>query len=81
MDIKTETSRGERIESIEDQFLRALDGEREGVAENAQGTADRTSQALGRLVNLLAERGQLNAADVLTISGAYSSIEPELINE
>lgn len=77
MKIKTENWRGERIQDIEDHFSQALYGTSEGVAEIAGATAVNSCEALGRLVDLLAQRGLLNAADVLHISGAYSSSKPE----
>lgn len=57
--------------SVENYVSASLeDRESDGATERAQGTASETADALGRLVQLLASRGQLTAAEVAHIAGA-----------
>jgi hypothetical protein len=63
-------------ETIEQHFERLLEGQNDGIAENARDIADNTKQSLGRLVRLLAEKQILDADDVLIISDGYSTELP-----
>lgn len=81
MKIKIKDWMGVREETIQRHIEAVLDGGRDGVSENAQATAAKTSAALGRLVNLLAEKRILDASEVLHVSGGYSSETPELKKE
>ena len=52
---------------------------REGVAEAADEKAGNCATALGRLVNILASKGILNAEEVLNVAGISYTGEPELL--
>ncbi len=52
----------------------AMSSDCRGVTGRAAGTAVNTAFALGRLVELLAEKGLLDAADISTIAGLDSTL-------
>lgn len=71
-------------EEIVSFFSRLLDGSdyEVGHLECAQRTATNNSEAIGRLVQLLAEKGVLSAAEVVSIAASLSSYEqPAFTNE
>jgi len=63
-----------------DFFEALLGGDREGQVETAQATATAALEALGRLCEILTEKGLLNKDDIVRIVGReWESGEYEII--
>lgn len=60
-------------QTVGDYVTDSLEEHGGGVAENAHDTARNTAKALGRLIELLAERHALTADEVVKIAGRYHS--------
>lgn len=74
--IKHSTWRGEKTSTIADFVTSGLDGrDYDGALERAGATADNTAEALGRLVEILAEKGIVSASEVVIIAGNYEEAE------
>lgn len=57
------------------------DNNSSGVAETAQGTAENTAKALGRLIDLLASKGLLSGEEIGLIVGNYMAEAPFTLRE
>lgn len=74
--IKHSTWRGENTSSIEDFVASELNSrDYDGALERAGATADNATQGLGRLVEILAEKGIISASEVGIIAGNYGPAE------
>ena len=62
-----------QTDSVESFPANAMYDDHDGVAERAQRTADNVARALGRLLDLMAERHGLSAEDLTNIAGVYAS--------
>lgn len=79
MNIRVNFGYGKVFEgSIEDFADYCLDGWRfvDGSIEAAAATGENVSKALGRLLDLLAQKGLLNAREVLMVVGEVAKKEP-----
>ncbi len=74
MHIKTKSPfEKEQTQSVAYYVERKLEGRADGRLESAAESAHNAAKALGRLVELLAERGVLDADDVVLIAGGFST--------
>jgi len=76
MKIKIENySQVREYDSLEDYAESKLDGDDygKGTMEAAADTARNNSQAIGRLLDLMADRGLVSAEEAATIVGEYTS--------
>jgi len=74
--IKHASWRGEQTSSIEDFVAKGLNGrDHDGALEQAGATADNATEGLGRLVEILAEKGIISASEVGIIAGNYGEVE------
>ena len=65
--------RGSKDETVEAFIDRSLtDNDISGIAEDARAIARNSAAALGRLCDILATKGILNAADIIKVAGAYT---------
>tara|TARA_R110002074_G_scaffold385855_1_gene567286 strand:+ start:309 stop:554 length:246 start_codon:yes stop_codon:yes gene_type:complete len=75
--IKHTSWRGEQTSSIEgfvssELYSRSYDY---GTLERVEATADNATEGLGRLVEILAEKGIISASEVGIIAGNYGEVE------
>lgn len=72
---------GHEEKKIENYIVRCLDGDDydRGAMEAARKTADNACEALGKLINILTDKGLLIATDIKDIAGDFMSINIELI--
>lgn len=69
-------------ETIKDYFVRQLINSVDpdlSTSESAEHVAHNTAQALGRLVDLLAQKGILTAREVMIVAEDFSTQSAELI--
>lgn len=64
------------VDTVSDSIIHSY---RDGIAEAVDEKAENCAAAIGRLVNILASKGILNAEEVLAVAGISYTGEPELL--
>jgi len=75
MKIRIETYEGHEDIEVKDYIINCLNGDDydRGAMEATRKTADNACEAIGKLINILTDKGLLNATEIKDIAGDFMS--------
>jgi len=81
MKIRRETYEGHKDTEVKDYIINCLDGNDydRGALEATRKTADNACEAIGKLINILANKGLLTATEIKDIAGDFMSDSIEFV--